>query len=474
MALWVFPSSHERDTVTPRANGDGQRRMKRARAEDACDGDARLGEFLAWCAMEKIRIADDYVRIESHCAEASCPKDGVDGEVRRHYCVRATRDIPSDTTIFVIPKTSLVCANNSVSGDGIREAELGGGLALNACALAERAASLQSAQAPFAGYFSILAKYGEQTLPMFWDETLRKELRGTELERHLAEDDEAFREDYETCIAPLLDEYPEIFPRELCDLAAFKAVASIAASRAFFVGGKYGECLVPCADLFNHRTGENSVAVFGVEDSSDDEDSDETFDENNDGDDNRELMIKTVKFIKAGDELFNTFGSQSNASLLHKYGFCETHNEEMVTVTIDVECFEEAYGKEFMHAIYDALKAKTSDADIEIFEDGKYFEIERNGAMDDEFLRFVAVVAAEANSLKLTTDDGDEHITSESILKRVLDARMAKYGDLSDLDEPVSEEQPPAGGGLVGLAAARLVRRQEVELLRRAQARLLG
>jgi hypothetical protein len=146
----------------------------------------------------------------------------------------------------------------------------------------------------------------------------------------------------------------------------------------------------------------------------------------------------------------------------------------MVTVTIDVECFEEAYGKEFMHAIYDALKAKTSDADIEVFEDGKYFEIERNGAIDDEFLRFVTVVAAEANSLKLTTDDGDEYITSESILKRVLDARMAKYGDLSDLNEPVSEEQPPAGGGLVGLAAARLVRRQEVELLRRAQARLLG
>ena len=455
--------------------------MKRARASDAGDDergdgkgrDARLREFLAWCAREKITIADDYVRIESHRAEASCPTDGDDGAVRRHYCVRATRDIPSGTTIFVVPKTSLMCARNSESGDGIRDAALGGGLALNACALAERAASLQSARAPFAGYFGILAKYGEQTLPMFWDETLRRELRGTELERHLAEDDEAFREDYETHVAPLLDEYPDIFPRELCDLAAFKAVASIAASRAFFVGGKYGECLVPCADLFNHRTGENSVAVFGVEDSSDDDDSDEAFDDNNDGDDNGELVIKTVKLLKAGDELFNTFGSQSNASLLHKYGFCETHNEDMVTVTVDIECFEDAYGKDVMHAIYDAFKTKGSDEDVEVFENQKYFEIERDGAVDDEFLRFVKAVAVEANALKLTADDIDGSFTAESILKRVLDARMAKYGDLADLNEPVREEQPPAGGGLVGRAAARLVRRQEVELLRRAQAKLI-
>ena len=42
--------------------------------------------------------------------------------------------------------------------------------------------------------------------------------------------------------------------------------------------------------------------------------------------DSPSLEIHACASAEKGDELFNTFGQQNNASLLHKYGFCELRN----------------------------------------------------------------------------------------------------------------------------------------------------
>ena len=55
------------------------------------------------------------------------------------------------------------------------------------------------------------------------------------------------------------------------------------------------------------------------------------------------------------------------------------------------------------------------------------------------------------------------------MVNALLLARLKRYGDLSDLNadlhEDVSGGRSPAGGGVVGERAARLVRRQEVDLI---------
>ena len=426
--------------------------------------DPRLTRFRAWCDGRGIVTNDDAIEVKSlPCGAAADALGATPG--RRHYCVFARRDIEDGETLFEIPKTSLLCAANSERmREFVERGELGGGLALNCAAMGELMRDEEDgddAEDDFwSGFKAILPLCGERSLPMFWDEEDRaRTLRGTELAEHLAEDDEAFEEDFETCVDAIGAEESE---KMGLTVEKFKAVASMAASRAFYVGGKYQEAFVPCADMFNHKTGANSVAVFGVED----EDADDANGSDEDADGASDsLVIKTVKEVKAGEELYNTFGEQSNASLLHKYGFCEEHNVDTATVTLDVSLFEDVFGEKTMHECYDVLKSngELNEELIEFFEHGKYYEITAKGGVEPEFRDVARVVRRALCRLEV------EISSDRAMVNALLLARLKRYGDLSDLNadlhEDVSGGRSPAGGGVVGERAARLVRRQEVDLI---------
>ena len=432
--------------------------MRRVRARVDAE-DPALVTFSAWCDARGVRVNEDAIEIRS--------LDGGGGaSARRHYAVFARRDVAVDETLFEIPKSCVLSAANSRrAGEAVARAHLGGGLALNAVVACELLGR-DAAGSFWAGYGAILPLGGERTLPMFWNEEDREALVGTELAAHLDDDDAAFLEDFEECATSLGE--------ELCEelgftLETFKAAASIAASRAFYVGGKYGECLVPCADLFNHRTGANSVAVFGCEDSDDDEDCE---DEN---DKDESLVIKTVVNVKAGEELFNTFGEQSNTSLLHKYGFCEAHNVNTAVVTLDRHLFVDVYGERIMRAVCDSIKKTTKKPPFwQFFEDDPdcevYYEVTRDKGIQAEFFD-VARAVVKTGLLARVISAVSEMDALKSITKSILLARLKRYGDLSDLDADlhednmISDEQPPAGGGVIGARAARLVRKQEIDLL---------
>ena len=172
---------------------------------------------------------------------------------------------------------------------------------------------------------------------------------------------------------------------------------------------------------------------------------------------------------KAGEELFNTFGEQSNASLLHKYGFCEFHNEDNVTVNLHVSLFEDVYGREKMHAVYDAMKVSLQSAEeerkqslLDFFEAGKYYEITGANGVEDEFFALVEKIKdalVEVENKKVETND---------VFEAIIDARLARYG--AEAEDTIDEGgRPPAGGGVVGRQAAKLVRLQEMRLLNRVR-----
>ena len=219
---------------------------------------------------------------------------------------------------------------------------------------------------------------------------------------------------------------------------------------------------MPCADMFNHKTGANSVAVFGVED----EDADDANGSDEDADGASDsLVIKTVKEVKAGEELYNTFGEQSNASLLHKYGFCEEHNVDTATVTLDVSLFEDVFGEKTMHECYDVLKS--------------------NGELNEELIEFFEPTASITKS--------PPRVASSRISRRrarrqasAVSSRGGNPERSSDGERPTSRSFEAIrrferfergfttrriGGlarparGVVGERAARLVRRQEVDLI---------
>ena len=325
---------------------------------------------------------------------------------RYHYAVFARRDIADgDVVVRSIPKRACLSARTSSCAPQLRAERLGGGLALNIAIMHERSLGELSA---WHGYFAVLPDRGERTLPMFWPESALRALRGTELAAHVAADAVSLREDYdEHVVEGLCVSFPEVFDpgryRSARGFELYLEAASLAASRAFFIGDVFGEALVPVADAFNHRTDAESVRVFGADAEASAEDSgeevfsgDERSNEEESSDRSSEssgdasssslpsidpydapvagaLEIHARGATRAGDELFNTFGRQNNASLLHKYGFCERDNAHC-TVGLDVKLVERALGA-------DAARAAAEAIGLDLDEEG-YFEVAPDGGVE--------------------------------------------------------------------------------------------
>ncbi|PIN13198.1 hypothetical protein CDL12_14184 [Handroanthus impetiginosus] len=126
--------------------------------------------------------------------------------------------------------------------------------------------------------------------------------------------------------------------------------------------------MVPLADLFDHKTAAEDVHFTSVSSSSesdsgtengkrdanDEKDGDdeaiasdshsetEAFDGSDlelatSGDDTTSMEMIIVKDVRAGDEVFNTYGSLGNAALLHRYGFTEPDNPfDILNIDLDI------------------------------------------------------------------------------------------------------------------------------------------
>ncbi|XP_047308214.1 N-lysine methyltransferase setd6 isoform X2 [Impatiens glandulifera] len=175
--------------------------------------------------------------------------------------------------------------------------------------------------------------------------------------RQIIKDDKVLvREDWQECICPLLSlEHLNLNP-VFFGLEQYLAAKSLIASRSFQIDDYHGYGMVPLSDLFNHKTGAEDVHfTSGLESDSESENSNidmqddsSVVDEDVSSDDNRSesplvqddntaLEMIMVKDVKAGTEVFNTYGLLGNAALLHRYGFTESDNPfDIVNVDLDL------------------------------------------------------------------------------------------------------------------------------------------
>jgi len=289
--------------------------------------------------------------------------------------VRALGDLKEGDIIATIPKKACLTIRTSAVGHMIEEAELGGALGLVVALMYERSKGTHS---PWYAYLHLLPH--QECVPLVWTaDEVDTLLAGTELHKVVEEDMELLHEDWKESIAPLTTLDPIEFPRDWFSVDQYFAAKTVVGSRAFEIDDYHGSGMVPLADLFNHKTAAEDVHFTLVpndystdtnnpEASYSDEEcntrsssdiSDDVYSEadtglsqslnGNDsngikgtcfssaGSSSEVLEMILVKDVKEGNEVFNTYGTLSNAALLHRYGFTEPDNPfDIVNIDFDL------------------------------------------------------------------------------------------------------------------------------------------
>nr|GLL38792.1 hypothetical protein A4A49_31918 [Ipomoea trifida] len=287
--------------------------------------------------------------------------------------VRAVCDLHEGDLVAKIPKESCLTIKTCGARQMIEEAELDGYLGLAVALMYERSLGPVS---PWFGYLQLLPH--SEPIPLLWSlSEINSLLAGTELHKIIKEDKVLIHEDWKECIQPLLDNASLGLNPEGFGIEEYFAARSLISSRSFQIDDYHGFGMVPLADLFNHKTGAEDVHFTSISsDSESDSDADDNnnnteYENNSDhepisenphsgdslsgsdldsssmsGNDPTALEMIMVKNVKAGVEVFNTYGYIGNAALLHRYGFTEPDNRgvhlDSHTVTVGGE---EAYSE---------------------------------------------------------------------------------------------------------------------------------
>ncbi|KAI3458848.1 hypothetical protein Pfo_015511 [Paulownia fortunei] len=331
--------------------------------------------------------------------------------------VKALCDLNEGDVVATIPKQSYLTVKTSAASHLIEEAQLGGYLGLSVALMYEKSLGSQS---KWFQYLQILPPF--EPIPLLWSlPEIDSLLSGTELHKIVKEDKALVYQDWKECIKPLLGSASFELNPEFFTVDEYLAAKSLIASRSFQIDEYHGSGMVPLADLFNHKTAAEDVHFTSVSSSSEsdtDTDTDngkKNADDDNDGDDEpiapdfdsktggfsgsdlelsstsgneptfMEMII--IKDVKAGAEVFNTYGSLGNAALLHRYGFTEPDNPfDILNIDLDVVVQWSLSLFSCRHSRRRLSVWRKLDHSGCVSQDSEYFEISLDGEPQVELL----------------------------------------------------------------------------------------
>jgi SET domain-containing protein 6 len=296
--------SHSSTRITDRSMISGE---KEASSSVRSDFDA----FLAWCEESGIDVR---VKDVEFAARSASLDGGSTLSPNANRGVIASTSAPAGESLATIPfrmcLTASSCGRRDVM-DAIQtrlekcKLEASWLCSVSSALCVERTLGDASKWGP---YLKILPKQ-EPNVVSLWSDDERQYLAGTEVEMSLRDELSAAKREWEEVASPCFEENGI-----QCTFEDYHAARTIVSSRAFTVSPSAGVGLVPIADAFNHRTGGHDVNIGdGATSANDMEDS---------------LCVKITKSegVKAGDEIFNTYGFLGNAKLLNSYGFTQEDN----------------------------------------------------------------------------------------------------------------------------------------------------
>lgn len=230
----------------------------------------------------------------------------------------ATRDLPTDHVLFRIPKSAIIGATSSAFYRHIeKEPSLSGWKALIAALTYEYA---NIGESRWREYLKALP----ETLPtpLFWTEEELGMLKGTGIvERlNLGEIDHVFK----NTMMPFYRKHANKISEKFMTKDMFVRMGSIVMGYSFTVENE--TIMVPMADFLNYRTGHTNAHLVQV-------------DNDDIGDGGTLFEMVTIRPIRAGAQVYNTYGDRPNAELFRRYGYIDNPNRYNMTCFTTKELF---------------------------------------------------------------------------------------------------------------------------------------
>ncbi|KAI6699985.1 hypothetical protein NL676_014309 [Syzygium grande] len=347
--------------------------------------------------------------------------------------VRALRDLREGDVVAAIPKAACLTVRTGGASSLVEAAGLEGSLGLSVALMYEKSLGASS---PWAGYLQLLPE--AECLPMVWTlDEVDGLLRGTELHKTVREDKALIYDDWKDLVA----------------------------SRSFEIDEYHGSGMVPLADLFNHKTGAEDVHFTNVSSHGESDDDSNYGDDYPDADiteggngqliqdldmnshgnmdmecppvtkeDPAVLEMILIKDVKAGDEVYNTYGTLGNAALLHRYGFTEENNPYDI-VNIDIELVLEWSNSLFSNRHSRARVAMWRKLNYSgcVSQDSEYFEISYKGEPQLELiiLLYVMLLPDDAYNILDLAASTEQDYNLDMLLSEKDELREAPTSELS-------------------------------------------
>lgn len=181
----------------------------------------------------------------------------------------------------------------------------------------------KAGQSSFEPYLRILPR--DHRIPLEWNEQELALLKATSAEPLVAAS--SLGRQF-AVYQDLVRKHPALWDPSVRSESVFAKAVNWVRSRGFTVHGE--PYLIPCADMFNHDPARQGVA-FGE-----------------DAVDSEIFVMRTVRPIAKGDEVFSSFGRISNAQLVNSYGFVlkgNPYDAVQLPASIVLEACHEAFVK---------------------------------------------------------------------------------------------------------------------------------
>ncbi|KAK6480112.1 N-lysine methyltransferase setd6-like isoform X2 [Huso huso] len=275
--------------------------------------DKTLQSFLSWCKEVRLELSEKvYVSREGTVAD---------------YGMLAREEIEEGEVIFSIPRAALLNQHRTAIHSILEKAEEG--CAWSPC-LSPEEESLKSqsgwvplllalmfeytnSESYWSPYLSLWTDFRALDHPMFWPKEERERLlQGTGVPEAVEKDLANILKEYNDIVLPFIQSHREVLDPQKHTLELYQSLVAFVMAYSFQEPLEEDEedekepnppMMVPMADILNHVANHNANLEFRTE----------------------SLKMVSVRRIKKGEEVFNTYGELANWQLLHMYGFVESY-----------------------------------------------------------------------------------------------------------------------------------------------------